>query len=87
MLFNKNPNVTALRTYLKENPMLHMTLRYDYGGGNLQFWKVSANSISALDSLGNRVSFTNESEYMFLGDCFYISEARAMAGGVRRLTM
>lgn len=70
--------VSTLKERLTEKPELQMSLQYDYGRGKLRFWRVNSDSMSALDGVGNRVVFRNNSEYLFKADGFSISDEYAM---------
>lgn len=52
--------------------MMIPTLQYNYEKGALRFFKLSRDSISALDSMGNRVTFTNDSPFTFNEDCIEV---------------
>jgi len=75
----RNRTVTELREDLLSHPELQMSLTYDYGLGKLRFWRVNDDSISALDGVGNRVSFKVNSDYCFIADRFTMSTEYGMA--------
>lgn len=70
--------VTMLRDDIIVHPEYTMSLNYDYGGGKLRFWRVSRDSLSALDGVGNRVSFRLDSSYQFKAERFSMSPEYAM---------
>ena len=72
-------SVSELRQQLVTHPEQEMSLTYDYGLGKLRFWRVSRDSISALDGVGNRVSFKVSSEYSFNEDKLTMSNEYGMA--------
>jgi len=84
---NDIKTVKDLHTAILSHPEYEMSLLYNYGRGYLRFWKVSNNTVSALDGVGNRVAFKLDSDFTFNAANFSMSEEYAMVGGVRTIRL